>query len=70
MPVKLKPSQVRVDRNTKVKTIEHFYAKTTPKSELFDMLNNSNTKKKVKQKIRNELVRRGVKIEWVLKSDS
>jgi hypothetical protein len=36
-------------------------------SELFEELNKSNTKGKVKQKIRNELVRRGVTIEWVPK---
>ena len=29
------------------------------------MLNNNNTKPKVKQKIRNELVRRGIKIVYV-----
>ena len=42
----------------------HTYAKTQSKDALFEMLNNNNTKKKVKQKIRNELVRRGVKIVW------
>ena len=31
------------------------------------MLNHEYTTPKVKQKIRNELVRRGVKIEWVKK---
>jgi|TARA_B100001093_G_C26751619_1_gene981418 hypothetical protein len=64
MPVKLKPSQVIVDRKTKAKTITHFFAKSTPKKELFDMLNNDNTKPKVKQKVRNELTRRGVKVVY------
>lgn len=67
MPIKLKPSVKKVDRNTKKVTIEHSYIKQTPKDELFELLNKSVTTKKVKQKIRNELVRRGVKIEWVEK---
>lgn len=65
MPVKLKPSVVRVDRATKKKTIEHTYAKTQTKDELLKMLNNEYTTPKVKQKIRNELVRRGLKIVYV-----
>jgi len=64
MPVKLKPSQVNIDRNSKTKTITHFFAKSTPKQELFDMLNNNNTKPKVKQKCQNELIRRGIEIVW------
>ncbi len=35
--------------------------------ELITELNNSSTKPKVKQKVRNELDRRGVKIQWVSK---
>ena len=70
MPIKLKPSVKRVDRATKKVTIEHTYARSQTQDELFEMLNNNNTKPKVKQKIRNELVRRGVKIVWVPKSDS
>ena len=47
---------------------ERFEAeKQTHKDELFELLNKSVTAKKVKQKIRNELVRRGVKIERVKK---
>jgi len=64
MPVKLKPSQVLIDRNTKTKKIQHFFIKSTPQQELFELLNNHNTKPKVKQKIRNELTRRGIKIVW------
>lgn len=70
MPIKLKPSVKRVDRANKKVTIEHTYARSQTQDELFEMLNNNNTKPKVKQKIRNELVRRGVKIVWVPKSDS
>ena len=36
-------------------------------TELFSELNNSSTKPKAKQKIRNELDRRGIKIQWVPK---
>lgn len=66
-PIKLKPSVTRIDRQTKKVSIEHTYARNQSKEALFEMLNNSNTKPKVKQKIRNELVRRGVKIVWVEK---
>lgn len=64
MPVKFKPSQLHVDRATKKTRIEHFYIKTTPKKELIDYLNNSNGKPKIKQKCRNELQRRGIKIVY------
>lgn len=60
MPIKFKPSQITVERGTGKKTTTHFYMKTMPISELLDKLNNLNTRAKDKQKIRNELVRRGV----------
>ena len=71
MPVKLKPSQKKFVRggNPKNAPIENFYVKNTSKEELFKMLNQSNTKPKVKQKIRNELVRRGIKIIWKAKDE-
>ena len=65
MPVKLKPSVVKIDRATKKKSIEHTYAKTQSKEELIKMLNHEYTRPKVKQKIRNELVRRGYQIVYV-----
>ena len=65
MPVKLKPSVVKIDRATKKKSIEHTYAKTQSKEELIRMLNHEYTRPKVKQKIRNELVRRGYQIVYV-----
>ena len=65
MPVKLKPSVVKIDRATKKKSIEHTYAKTQTKEELIKMLNHEYTRPKVKQKIRNELVRRGYQIVYV-----
>ena len=47
---------------TNTSTLVHHYIKTKSQTELFEELNKDNTKPKVKQKIRNELVRRGVKI--------
>ena len=64
MPIKFKPSQKKIDRATKKEMIEHFYIKNTPEKELFDYINNSNGKPKIKMKCRNELVRRGIKIVW------
>jgi len=65
MPIKLKPSYKKYDRNTKKTTLEHYYIKNISKDELFKELNNDNTKPKVKSKIRNELTRRGIKIQLV-----
>lgn len=59
MPIKLRPSQVVKDRNTGKTTVQHSYAKSMPLAELLDMYTRSNTVPKVKQKVRNELVRRG-----------
>ena len=58
MPIKLKPSQTVKDRNTGKVTVQHSYAKSMPLAELLDMYTRSNTVPKVKQKVRNELVRR------------
>ena len=68
MPTKYKESAVRVDRQTKKVSIEHFYVKQLSQKEAFELLNNDNTKPKVKRKIRNELVRRGIKIVKVPKT--
>lgn len=79
MPAKFKPSErvmnfARGQRmNTasgKNKKFKHYYLKNTSKEELFDAINSSRTKPKNKQKYLNELVRRGVKIEWVNKENS
>jgi len=59
MPIKLKPSQVVKDRNTGKVTIQHSYAKSMPLAELLEMYTRSSTVPKVKQKVRNELIRRG-----------
>ena len=47
-----------------------FFILPPSKEELFDAINSSRTKPKNKQKYLNELVRRGVKIEWVNKENS
>ena len=62
MPAKFKPTEKIVDRATKKVTVKHYYLKHVPQNELFSALNNDSTPNKKKQKIRNELVRRGVKI--------
>jgi len=63
MPVKFKPSQKTFVKGQGTRT-EHFYIKNTPKQELIDYINKGQ-KPKVKQKCRNELTRRGVKLVWV-----
>jgi len=59
MPVKLSKSQVVRDRATGKLTTNHFYIKNVSKKELIEKYNADNTKPKVRQKIKNELVRRG-----------
>tara|TARA_B100000780_G_scaffold232237_1_gene172169 strand:- start:98 stop:307 length:210 start_codon:yes stop_codon:yes gene_type:complete len=67
MPIKLKQSTQTKDRVTgKIKT-EHFYIKTMSQENLFKEFNSSTIKPKIKQKVRNEIDRRGIKIEWVPK---
>jgi|TARA_B100001094_G_scaffold277506_1_gene286399 hypothetical protein len=67
MPIKFKPSAKTRNRQTGKITTEHYYIKCMSQTELFSELNNSSTKPKAKQKIRNELARRGITIEWVSK---
>lgn len=65
MPVKFKPSAKKFVKGGSAKApIEHFYIKQTPKQELIDYINKGQ-KPKIKQKCRNELARRGVKLVWV-----
>jgi len=65
MPVKFKPDHISVDRKTGKKSIQRFYIRNVDKEELFETINNKNTKPKLRDKCINELTRRGVKIEWV-----
>ena len=62
MPTKLRPSGKNYDRMTKKTSIVHYWIKGISQKELFEELNKDNTKPKVKQKIRNELTRRGITI--------
>lgn len=64
-PIKFKPSQAVRNRETGKYENTHFFIKGTPKAELFEYINSSNGKPKIKQKCRNELTRRGIKIEYV-----
>jgi hypothetical protein len=69
MPAKFKPSARKYVRGVPASKLpmEHFYLKQTPKGELFEYINSkgSNMKPKVRQKCLNELIRRGITIEWV-----
>ena len=58
MPVKFSKSQVKVDRNTKKVTIEHDYIKCKSRNDLIEAYNKDGTKPKLRQKVKNELVRR------------
>jgi hypothetical protein len=68
MPTKLRESGKKWIKNpltgrmTNKWELEHHYIKTVSQKELFEELNKDQTKPKVKQKIRNELTRRGIKI--------
>jgi hypothetical protein len=78
MPAKFKPSELIVNRvrgqrmntaSSKNKKYQNYWLKNTAKQELFDAINSSRTKPKHKQKFRNELVRRGIKIEWLTQEE-
>ena len=59
MPIKLGKSHTTIDRTTKKATTVHPYIKGMSKSDLIEKYNASNTRPKDKQKIKNELVKRG-----------
>mgnify|MGYP001449801633 CR=1 FL=1 len=67
MPVKFKPSQTTYVKG-KGKVTNHYFIKNTPKEELIDYINKGQ-KPKIKQKCRNELQRRGIKIIYVEPSE-
>ena len=58
MPVKYKPTQEVVQRGTKKVVTTHFYMKTQTIKELLECYNNVSTKPKLRQKVKNELIRR------------
>ena len=70
MPPKFKKSGRRwikdpaTGRTTQKHVAEHYYLKCQSKETLFEAINNHNTKPKKRQQYMNELVRRGVKIQW------
>lgn len=66
MPTKFKPDSFEYigARGSRKQVIVKNYIKQTPKQELFDYINNASGKPKIKQKCVNELIRRGIKIQW------
>ena len=58
MPAKLKASQKIRDRATGKPRTEHFYLKTMSVRQLNEYINATNSKPKIVQKCRNELIRR------------
>lgn len=59
MPIKLGKSSSSYNRATGKTTVEHPYISKFSKTELIEKYNASNTRPKDKQKIKNELVKRG-----------
>ena len=61
MPVKFKPTHKSYKKGQGT-TVEHFYIKNTSEKELLEYINSDNGKPKIKQKCRNELARRGIRL--------
>ena len=64
MPIKLKPSTTRRDKINRKLITEHTYIKAQSKKVLLEMFNHQGTQPKVKQKIRKEFDRRGIKLVY------
>ena len=62
MPIKLKPSTTRRDKTSRKLIMGHTYIKAQSIKVLLDIFNHQGTKPKVKQKIRREFDRRGLKL--------
>ena len=58
MPVKYKQSHVQVTRGSKKSQVIHHYMKNQSVKELLECYNNASTKPKLRQKVKNELIRR------------
>lgn len=70
MPAKFKSSeQVRNRQTGKVSTV-HYYLKQIPVDELIKYINDYSAKPKRRIKCINEIVRRGLRINWVAKDGS
>ena len=62
MPVKFKESETIFNKTSRKRQGQkHFYMHTTPTKELENYMSSRNATPKLKQKVANELVRRGVK---------
>ena len=59
MPIKFQKSQTVRNRATGNLETTHYYIKNMSKGALIEKDNSGNLKPKVKQKVKNELVRRG-----------
>ena len=59
MAIKLTKSQSIRDRNTGKVTVQHDYVKSHSVLDLIEKYNSGNLKPKVKQKVKNELVKIG-----------
>ncbi len=69
MPTKFKPSQSTLQKGTKTVVTTHYYIKNISKEELLEEINKDNPNKKRRAKAIRELERRGIKINWVKKSE-
>ena len=58
MPIKLRPSAVVKDRATGKTKTEHYYLKCMSVDELNEYIDATNSKPKIVQKCRNELIKR------------
>lgn len=69
MPTKFKKDGIeyRGSRAQRVAVKKKYFISHTPKQELIDYINSPNGKPKIKQKCRNELTRRGVRLVWKTK---
>ena len=66
MPTKFKKDglEYRGSRAQRVAVKKKYFISQTPKQELIDYINSPSGKPKIKQKCRNELTRRGVKLVY------
>ena len=62
MPIKFKETQTTVDRATGKKATRNFYKQSTSLKELLDVYTATRTEPKMRQKDRNELVKRKVEL--------
>lgn len=67
MPIKFSKSFKEIKKGEKPRMV-HDYIKNKTTDFLFEYINDSNAKPKVRRKCINEIERRGIKINWVKKS--